>query len=308
MINEKNSIIFIIGPTATGKTEAAYLLARHLGAEVVSSDSMLIYKEPRIITSKPSDNILEEVPHHFVNIISVQDSYSVFDYYCQALEKIKKLFDAGKPVIVCGGSGLYIKAILDGIFEGVGKDEDLRKALEEKAQKHGNQYLFDELKEVDEDSAKKISPNDLKRIIRALEVYYSSGTPISKKKQEAKGIFGKLPVRIFGLTLPRDLLYDRINRRVDEMFDAGAVEEVKSLLKLNLSGTAEKIIGVKEIEGFLKNKCDEKEARENMKRNTRRFAKRQITWFKRDKRIEWVDIDNRTPEEVKDMIKRVISK
>ena len=153
-------LIFITGPTATGKTEVSYLLARKIGAQIVSCDSMLIYKEPQIITSKPAAYILKEIPHHFVGVISVENSYNVFDYSSCAREKILELSNKEIPVIVCGGTGLYLKALLDGIFEGVGRDEDLRKRLEAKALNQGNDSLYQELKKVDPISAEKISSND----------------------------------------------------------------------------------------------------------------------------------------------------
>ncbi|MBU1122047.1 MAG: tRNA (adenosine(37)-N6)-dimethylallyltransferase MiaA [Candidatus Omnitrophica bacterium] len=295
-------IVFIVGPTATGKTDAAYLLARQLNCEVVSCDSMLVYKEASVIISKPSDKILKEVPHHFVDIISVKDSYSVFEYYKEASEKIRNLFSKGGSVIVCGGSGLYAKALLDGVFEGVGENKELRCQLERKAREYGSQYLYKELEKVDTETAAKISPNDLKRVIRALEVYTISGVPLSRKKKEACGIYNELPVKVFGLRLNRPQMYDRINKRVDRMVEAGAVSEVKELLKLDLSVTAGKIIGVKELSSFLKNESSLDEAMENMKRNTRRFAKRQVTWFGADKRIEWIDVDNMTSEQIKNII------
>jgi tRNA dimethylallyltransferase len=151
---------------------------------------MLIYKEPKIITSKPPSYMLKKISHHFIGIISVKDTYNVFEYYLEATKKIRELFNKGKNVIVCGGSGLYIKAILDGIFEGPAKDEDLRKELQEKLKIYGEDYLFEELKKIDPQTAQKISASDHKRLIRALEVYYLSGSPISKRKRKQKE-FGK---------------------------------------------------------------------------------------------------------------------
>jgi tRNA dimethylallyltransferase len=293
-------VIFIIGPTAIGKTEAAYQLALKLKAEIISCDSMVIYKEPRIITSKPPEHMLKEIPHHFINIISVEESYSVYDYFTAATKTIQDIFARICPVVICGGSGLYVKALLDGIFEGVGKDEDLRKKLEEQAKIHGKDYLYEELKKVDPETAAKVS--DLRRIIRALEVYHLTGKPLSKKKQEAKGLWGTLPIKIFGLALRRETLYERINKRVDEMFTRGAVKEVEDLLKLNLSLTAQKIIGIKEISGYLKGEYNIEAAKELMKKNTRNFAKRQLTWFRADKRTEWLEIDSLTSEQIKDEI------
>ena len=297
-------IIFIVGPTAVGKTEVGFLLARRIKAEIVSADSMLIYREPGIITSKPPSYMTEEIKHHFVGVISVKESYSVFDYFTEVGRKIKELAGKNIPVIVCGGSGLYIKTILDGIFKGPGKDETLRKKLTEQARDYGKEYLFKELEKIDPETAKKISSNDLMRIIRALEVYYLSGATISEKKKETFGLWGKLPIEIFGLRLKRSSLYERINKRVDEMFNSGAIDEVRDLLKINLSPAAGKIIGAEEIKGFLSGKISERDAREKMKKNTRNFAKRQLTWFKKDKRIQWIDVDNLTSEAVRDEILR----
>jgi len=295
-------IIFIVGATATGKTEAAYELAKRINAEIISADSMLFYKEAAIISSKPPEYMLKEIKHHFVGNASVKDSYSVFNYFTEASKLIAELFAKNIPQVVCGGSGLYIKALLDGIFDGVGEDKELRQELEGKAKEFGKEYLYEELKKVDPETAAKAK--DLRRIIRALEVYRLTGVPLSKKKKEANGLWGKLPIKIFGLNFKRETLYKRINKRVDSMFEAGAAEEVKKLLKLKLSNTAEKIIGIKEISGYLKGEYNIEQAKELMKKNTRNFAKRQLTWFRADKRINWIERDDLTTEE---MVNRLIS-
>lgn len=295
-------IIFIVGPTASGKTQTSYLLARQLQAEVISCDSMLIYREPSIVISKPSRQILSEIEHHFVGVISINDVYSVFDYFRSATETIRGLYFKNKPAIVCGGSGLYVKAILDGIFEGSGRNEKLRDSLRKTAEVYGKQYLYQELKKVDAPAAMRISANDLRRIIRALEVYYETGMPISQKQTFSFGLWGDLPIKIFGLRLKRGELYRRIEERVDVMFAQGAVDEVEALRQNNLSLTAQKIIGVKEIGEFLDGKASEAQARTKMKRNTRHLAKRQITWFKKEKRIEWIDIDDQTPDKTAKII------
>ena len=300
-------IIFIVGPTATAKTETSFLLAKHLKGEIISCDSMLFYKEPEIIVSCPPDYMLKEIAHHFVGIISVKDTYNVFEYYCRAAEKIEELYKKDIAVTVCGGSGLYIKALLDGIFSGAGKDEQLRKKLEERARIDGSEVLFNELQKHDPAASEKISPNDTRRIVRALEVYYSSAIPISKQQEKAEGLYNKLPIRVFGLRLPKAELYQRINKRTEEMFAQGAVNEVKNLLNYDLSLTAQKIIGIKEIKGYLDGKYDLDAAKEAMKRNTRRFAKRQTTWFKKDKRIEWIDIDKFSAQDIKSEILKRIS-
>ncbi len=300
------NVTFIVGPTATGKSEAAYLLAKEINAEIISCDSMLVYREPQIITSKPSYEMLNAVKHHFTGIISVENTYSVFDYYVDATNAIKSLCHKRKPVIVCGGSGLYVKALLDGIFKGAGKDEDLRKNLEERAQMYGIEYLYAELEKVDLPAARRIHPSDLKRIVRALEVYYLTGIPISAKQAYSLGLYGNLPVNIFGFNMERKELYRRIESRVDRMFEEGAVEEVEGLRGFNLSLTARKIIGVEEIGEFLDGKVSRETARDNMKKNTRHFAKRQITWFKKETRIQWFKTESLTPENTKKEILRRI--
>jgi len=295
-----NNIIFIVGPTATGKTEVAYQLAKQIKAEIISCDSMLFYKEAAIVTSKPPERMLKEVKHHFVGNISVSDSYSVFDYYTEASKLINDLFTKNIPLVICGGSGLYVKALLDGIFGGVGEDKDLRKDLEKQAQEFGKEHLHEELKKVDPETAAKV--NDLRRIIRALEVYRVTGMPLSKKKKEAKGLWGNLPIKIFGLRLKKETLHERLNKRVEDMFLQGALDEVKSLLSHNLSVTAEKIIGIKEIAGFLNREYNIETAKELMRKNTRHLAKRQMTWFRADKRIIWLDADTLTSNQVVDKL------
>ncbi|MCF7887525.1 MAG: tRNA (adenosine(37)-N6)-dimethylallyltransferase MiaA [Candidatus Omnitrophica bacterium] len=302
----KKEVIFIVGPTAAGKSRVAYLLAKRLKAEIVSCDSMLVYKEPKIITAKPSQKILSEIPHHFIGIIPVTETYSVYDYYKDATRKIKELYNKNIPVIVCGGTGLYFKALLDGIFVQRQKDSSLRKRLYKQAEGEGLSKLYKKLKKIDPETASVVTENDRKRIIRALEVYELTGEPISKKKREAKGLWGKVPIKVFGLKLSRERLYEKINKRVDKMFELGVVDEVKGLLEKKISMTAEKIIGIKEIKNYLESKSSFEEAKEKIKQNTRRFAKRQITWFKKDSRIEWIDAENETAEEIANKIESIV--
>ncbi len=282
-------VIFIVGPTATGKSEVAFSLAKIIGGEIISCDSMLVYREPCIITSKPSEDILQEVRHHFIGNVSVRDTYDAFRYFRDATTLIVDLYTRGVPVIVCGGTGLYMSALLDGIFSGASRDEKLREELQREAKEKGVERLYGRLEKVDPLYARKISPHDLKRIIRALEVYYLTGVPFSQKHKERCGLWGRYQIKIFGLTMRRDALYGRINQRVEDMFARGAVDEVRYLLGLPLSITARKIIGIEEIRGYIEGRYSEVEARRLMARNTRHFAKRQFTWFKKDERIEWVD-------------------
>ena len=292
-------LIFIVGPTATGKSKIAFYLAKRLNTEIVSCDSMLVYREPSIINSKPKE-YLKEIKHYFVDIISVEEDYSVFKYFSSAIKLIENKLKEKEFLIVAGGSCLYIKALLDGIFENGFKDNNLREELENKAKIFGKDYLHKELRKIDPITADKI--NDLRRIIRALEVYYLTGKPISEKKKESFGLWKRFDIKIFGLTLDRKLLYDRINRRVDKMFEEGAVFEVENLLKLNLSTTAKSMLGIKEIKGYLDGKYNIDTAKELLKKNTRHFAKRQITWFKKDTRIFWLNIENLSLEDILNLI------
>lgn len=305
--NRKYPITFIVGATATGKSEVAFLLAQKFKAEIVSADAMLVYNGPKIITSRPPDHMLKAVKHHFVGAVPLNTCYSVFEYFESALKTIAGLTAENIPVVVCGGSGLYVKAILDGIFDGPGKSELLREKLSAQAQNNGSDYLYNRLREVDPAAAKKISSNDLRRIIRALEVHSLTGRPLSEVQSEAVGLWGKQPIKIFGLRLKRDNLYRRINQRVDAMFEQGAIEEVKELSAAELSLTAKKILGIGEIQRFLSGTLSRDDAGELLKKNTRNFAKRQITWFKRDRRIRWIDVDDLSAEEAASTIDKILN-
>ena len=297
-----SKIIFIVGPTATGKTDLAFNLAKKIKAEVISCDSMLVYKQPQIIISKPPSFMLRGVKHHFIDIISVEQTYDVFTYCKEATKLIRELISRNIPVIVCGGTGMYIKALLDGIFQGPSSDTALRQVLSNEAVVYGKEHLYKRLREFDPETAKKISPNDIRRVIRALEVYSIAGVPISEKQKENKGLWDVFSIRMFGLTMERQFLYEKINQRTEKMFRKGVVKEVEKLLDFNLSLTAQKIIGIEDISLFLEGKCALEEAKKAMSRHTRNFAKHQVTWFKKDKRIEWINVENKTTEELVESI------
>lgn len=304
-----SKVIFIVGPTAVGKTDVAFKLAKEIGGEIVSCDSMLVYKESKIVTAKPDPDILSQVKHHLIDVVSVEDEYDV-SIYCKTANKIiKDLISRNVPVIVCGGTGLYMKALLDGIFEDeTANNEEIRIKLSQRAQIEGTEELYQELLEVDPDTADIVSPNDLKRIIRALEVYHSTGVPLSEKKKQAKGLWDekKYSIKIFALNLDREKLYQRINLRTQKMFENGAVEEVKKLLSMNLSKTASKIIGIEQIKPFIEGKIILEEAMTIMQQHTRNYAKRQFTWFNKDKRIDWIGCESKTVEQIVEKIKTKI--
>lgn len=286
-----DKIIFIVGPTAVGKTEAACLLAQDLKTDIISCDAMQVYKEISILTAKPSRSILKKIKHHMVDIISIKDDFNVSFFYQRTQKIIACLCRKGKIPVVVGGSGLYMTILLDGIFEDNAGDRlSTRKKIQGLIKEKGFCWAYEKVKEVDPIAAQKIHPNDSRRIIRTLEVFETYGKPISQMHLDRHGLWGKYDIRIFALSSPREMLYERINQRVEEMFRLGAIDEVRRLLSKKMSRTALGIIGVKEIMEFLDGKITDYQAKELIKRNTRRFAKRQMTWFRKDHRLQWLEV------------------
>jgi len=284
-------VVFLVGPTAIGKTEVALRLAKRINAEIISCDSMQVYREMNIISDKPSLAQRRTIPHYLIDEVSVQRRFSVADYQRKAQEAIKRIHQKGKVALVVGGAGLYMQVLLDGIFSQNKKDILTREKLYRQAKRFGNIYLYNRLMKVDPRAASKIHPNDLRRIIRALEVFDTTGAPISKlQKKRHGGILRKFDIKIIGLICDRDELYRRVNLRVQRMFRKGLVNEVKKLLNKKLSQTASCAIGVKETKDYLMGKCNLDQVKRQLKRASRHFAKRQLTWFRKEKRIDWVKI------------------
>ena len=282
-------IIFIVGPTAVGKTEIALLLAQKLSAEIISCDAMQVYKEINIASAKPTKKDLAKVPHHCLNLVSVTESFDAAQFRREAWKALQNIYQRGKRVVMAGGSGMYVSVLLDGLFEEPAKDENLRRQLEADIRREGTFVLHQRLKTLDAKAAAKIHANDARRIIRALEVILTTQKPISKLQQERRGWWGQYTIQIFGLNRPRAELYRRAQERIDQMFKQGLVQEVKRISKLSLSATAKAMIGVPEVQGFLRGEYDLERAKYLMKLHTRHYIKRQLTWFRRDKRIEWID-------------------
>jgi tRNA dimethylallyltransferase len=292
-------IVFIVGPTAVGKTDVAVTLVKRLHGEIVSCDSMQVYKELNIVSAKPSERHLKAVPHHLIDILPLSKNFDVATFNRLATKAVRGILKRGKIPVVVGGSGLYMSILLDGIFKEETGDERVRNELEGCAKQEGVQSLYARLLAVDPLAAKKIHPHDARRIIRALEVFMVTKKPISQWQAQRAGLWGRYPISIFALTMRRDRLYERINDRVDRMFKKGAVEEIRRIAKRNLSLTARPLIGIKEILGFLNHEYDQDRAVDLLKRNTRHFAKRQLTWFRKDQRIRWIEInDTDTPANV----------
>ena len=300
----ERKVIVIVGPTCSGKTRLGSLLAEQVNGEIISADSRQVYKYLDIGTAKPEDYILKKVKHHFISQLTPDEDFNVSKFEKQALEVIEKIFSNGKQPIVVGGTGLYIKALLDGIFDTADKDEEYRKQLLLLKNEFGNQYLYDKLLKADPDSASKMQPSNWKRVIRALEVYNLTGEKIGvhQKRYERKINWNFIQ---FGLNWERKILYNNIEKRVDEMMKAGLVDEVKNILKKGYNKNLNSLntVGYKEIISYLGNEISLERAIELIKRNTRRYAKRQMTWFNKDQRIRWYDV--KKPDDLDNICKQL---
>jgi len=286
----EGKIIFIVGPTAVGKTRVAIRLAKRLRSEIISADSMQVYKGMSIISQAPTKCERRLVKHHMVGLVDPAGEFSVAHFCKKAVRIIKSAVRKRGAVVVVGGSGLYIKALIDGIFPSPEADREYRDKLYRYAIRNGSSKLHKKLEEIDPASAGKIHPNDTRRIVRALEIYHSTGKTKTELAAETTGLKDRYVVSIFGLNMPREKLYSGIESRVDRMFRDGAVREAKRLLKKDLSRTASVVLGLKEISGYVNGEYGLDEAKEMLAKNTRNFAKRQLTWFRADKRIKWFDV------------------
>lgn len=293
-INYLPPLLVIAGPTATGKSEVAVHVAESVGGEIVSADSMLVYRQMDIGTAKPTREVMRGVPHHLINIVEPDQDYSVAIYQKQAREVIADIQARGRLPVLTGGTGLYIRSVIDHYdFTGACRDESLRVKLLNEAQNNGFESLHLRLGEVDKQSAIKLHPRDVRRVIRALEVYYLTGKPLSSYWKMEKCAEPLYNLVFIGLTMAREELYRRIEQRVEAMIGAGLVDEVRRLLNAGYSPglTSMQGLGYKEIIAHLAGELSLPEAVELLKRNTRRFAKRQLTWFRRDGRIKWLAVD-----------------
>ena len=286
-----SELLCLLGPTAVGKTEIAIRLAQRLNAEIVSVDSRQIYRQMDIGTAKPTPEEQRAARHHLIDCVDISEAFSVADYQSLVDVAITDIQNRDKRVLLVGGAGLYFRAIVDGLFEGPGADPSLRKRLEEEAAQFGVDTLHKRLQTCDPESAERIHPNNLVRVIRALEVYELTGTPMSELQQQWHPEKQRYPFIAFGLTMPRALLYRRIEQRVDVMLANGLIAEVESLLAAGHArdSVALQSFGYRELIAYLDGDCTYLEAISQLKQNTRRFAKRQLTWFRKDTRIEWLD-------------------
>jgi tRNA dimethylallyltransferase len=287
-------VILIVGPTCSGKTAVGLKIATELKSEIISADSRQIYKFLNIGTAKPTNEELKLVKHHFVDLLEPTEDFNVSKFEKESLKIINNLHHKNKIPIVIGGSGLYLKAIVDGIFDEVDTDDNYRSELLENRKNFGNEFIYQKLKDVDLQTASNMLPQNWKRVIRALEVFHLTGEPIwkfhEKHKRETNIEFMQ-----FGLNWEREILYKNIETRVDEMIKLGLVNEVKSILSMGISQNINALntVGYKEIIGYLSGNITFDRSIELIKRNTRRYAKRQLTWFRKDKRINWLDVNSK---------------
>ena len=288
----KPKVIVIVGPTASGKTALSIELAKKINGEIVSCDSMQIYKDMNIGSAKPTQEEMQGIKHYLIDVARPDERFSVAEYKKQAEKAIEEILSKGKIPIVIGGTGLYADSLIYGIeYQEIEFDEKYRKALEIQAQTDdGLKMLYNQAKKIDEEAIKKISENDKKRIIRVLEIYHQTGKTKTQLEAESRKNEVKYDYKVFAINMDRQVLYDRINRRVDIMIENGLIQEVEKLLKkYRTFPTAMQGLGYKEVVQYLTKELTKDEMIDKIKQESRRYAKRQLTWFKKNKETVWLD-------------------
>ncbi|MDD5924142.1 MAG: tRNA (adenosine(37)-N6)-dimethylallyltransferase MiaA [Clostridia bacterium] len=284
-------ILAVVGPTASGKTSLGVSLAKKLDGEIVSADSIQIYKDMQIASAKPTDEEKCGVPHHMMDFVPTDESYNVSKYVMQAHDVIADITRRGKLPIIVGGTGLYIDSLLNDIEFAEENDNTIRMKLEQRLKSEGIETLYSELIKIDPECA-SIHINNQKRVLRALEIYYATGKTPTENKIISRSKPSRYDATFIGLKCNnREVLYNRINLRVDQMLKEGLLKETRHILSKSLSDTARAAIGYKELEPFINGEISLEDAIENLKRETRRYAKRQLTWFLRNKEINWINTD-----------------
>lgn len=293
----------IVGPTGIGKTEVAVALARRLPGEIVVVDSMQVYRGMEIGTGKPDARLRREVPHHGLDLVEPEEEFSAAQYVKAVSPAIASIRARGLVPVLVGGSGLYFKALVDGLCKAPPKNATLREKLSEQTQTEGAEALHRNLSEVDPVSAGRIHPNDARRIIRALEVFSETGRALSDWQARGSPLSGGLETfRWVGLTCGREKLYQKIEGRIMGWFASGWLEEARHLHARPLSRTAREALGYKELFHFLESRRSWEETARLIIRNTRRYAKRQWAWFRANRRIQWIDVEDKKPEETAERI------
>lgn len=282
----------LIGPTAVGKTEVSLQLAERLDAEIISADSRQIYKYLDIGTAKPDPEALVRVPHHLIDTLELDEEYTAGRFASDARRCIEKIFARERTPLVVGGAGFYIKALLEGLFEAPARDEEVRDNLKQRVRKEGIEPLYEEFQEIDPEYAEQVHPNDIQKVLRALEIYQVTGEPPSDHHEKEQPAL-QYPWRLIGLRRDRQQLYERINRRVDQMISRGLVEEVQELLDQGYTGEENSLqtVGYQEIFASLQGEISLDEAVSEIKKHTRHYAKRQMTWFRNQHDVQWFQVE-----------------
>lgn len=290
---EKKKIIAVVGPTASGKTSLAIEISKRFDGEVVSADSMQIYKGMDIASAKPDIDEMQGILHHLISVKDNSDRYSVASFVSDADRICKDIISRNKLPVICGGTGLYIDSFVNNIkFVDESFNDDIRKKLSERLENEGAEVLFNELKEIDNEYAVTLNINNTKRVLRALELYYNTGVKMSEQLEKSMKNESEFDCLYIGINYrDRNKLYERINLRVDKMISDGLVEEAKEFLTLNDIKTANQAIGIKELKPYFDGDVSLDDAIEKIKQETRRYAKRQLTWFNRNERINWIFAD-----------------
>ncbi|NLJ79086.1 MAG: tRNA (adenosine(37)-N6)-dimethylallyltransferase MiaA [Tissierellia bacterium] len=294
ILKNKKDLLTLVGPTATGKTSISIELAKNIGGEIISADSMQIYRYMDIGTAKATIAEMKEVPHYLIDVVDPDEEFTVAQYRDKANKYIADIDNRGSFPMVVGGTGLYLNSLVYELrFTNVKPDQEFRKKYDDMANLYGNEYLYRQLQNVDPISAKRINHNDRQRIIRALEIFHNTGKPMSYFNKNFRKKTDKYNLIMIALTMDRADLYSRINTRVDQMIQDGLIDEVRGLLDMGYDKglVSMKAIGYKEIIPYIEGQITLDRAIELLKRNTRRYAKRQMTWFRRDNRIKWIHVD-----------------
>ncbi len=288
---QKEKVIVICGPTASGKTALSIELAKKINGEIISSDSMQIYKDMTIGTAKPTPEEMQGIKHYLIDFVSPDERYSVADYKRDAKKAIKEIIQKGKTPIIVGGTGLYVDSLIYEIeYPNIEFDEEYRKSLENQVEEKGLEELYKKAQEIDPEAVEKISKNDKKRILRILEIYHATGKNKTEQEKESRKKEVEYDYTVYALNWEREKLYERINKRVDIMIEQGLIEEVKEIYeKYDKFPTAMQGLGYKEVVQYLEREITKEEMIEKIKQETRRYAKRQLTWFRKNKQTIWLN-------------------
>ncbi len=298
---QKEKVVVICGPTASGKTALSIELAKKINGEIISSDSMQIYKDMTIGTAKPTVEEMQGIKHYLIDFVSPDERYSVADYKRDAKKAIKEIIKKGKTPIIVGGTGLYVDSLIYEIeYPNIEFDEQYRESLEKQVEEKGLEELYKKAKEIDPQAIEKISKNDKKRILRILEIYHATGQNKTEQEKKSREKEVEYDYKVYALNWEREKLYERIDKRVDIMIEQGLIEEVKEVYnKYEKFPTAMQGLGYKEVVQYLENELTKEEMIEKIKQETRRYAKRQLTWFRKNKQTIWLNAQDEIQNNIK---------